>query len=720
MRRAALLSMTVSVVLWAGPAGARAQDPVPECFGTPATIVGTERGETITGTGGNDVIVAGAGSDIIDAGAGNDLICAGPDDPGQLPDNDRVDAGEGDDSVFTGAGEDTATLGAGEDYATLGAGMDIANGGDGRDVIDGGEGADLLDGGPDDDRLQAAAGDDVLTASGGGADYLDAGEGFDTVTGGPETSYIAGGPGIDNIPAVAGLVFAGEGDDTITGTGTISYIRAGAGDDIVRSPTYLEGGDGADQLIGTASGAYLDGGNDDDQLTGPTVGGVYLDGGAGTDTLTTRGPDNTLDGGSGHDTLTDAGGDAYLDGGPDEDQLTAGAGPDTLFGDTGNDELAGGAGNDTLDGGDDNDTVNAGPGEDILEGGAGDDTINGGPDADVFQGGPGSDILRAVDGITDTAFVCGPVFENDRLVVDTIADAEVWRSNCEREIPRTYTPPVPPTDPPPLVGVPYAALGDSFSSGEGTYEYDFDTGELCHRGPWAWPRMVARRRGLDNDEIDHRACTGATTAHILGPWPLRAELAQLPRRRQTATRLVTLTIGGNDIDFGPKLRAVRISPGAVWPSPVYNRGETEYQINLGLQDLKRGLPAIYGWLRKMYPNARIVHVGYPRILPSLGEGPAYRCAWLSNGERALADWILNRLNNTIRAAATSSRFGIEYVDVSEALDGHELCTTDPEVNDLAVEYNDIPGFGTGGTTERGHPDRIGQFAYADAVADALE
>jgi len=44
------------------------------------------------------------------------------------------------------------------------------------------------------------------------------------------------------------------------------------------------------------------------------------------------------------------------------------------------------------------------------------------------------------------------------------------------------------TPAPPAPGA-YAALGDSFSSGEGTFDYDpSPEAQACHRGPDAWPR----------------------------------------------------------------------------------------------------------------------------------------------------------------------------------------------------------------------------------------
>ena len=82
----------------------------------------------------------------------------------------------------------------------------------------------------------------------------------------------------------------------------------------------------------------------------------------------------------------------------------------------------------------------------------------------------------------------------------------------------------------------YVALGDSFSSGTGTGTYDLDGN--CQRSRYAYPALVAERRS--NLKLVFAACAGATTDDVL-----LTQASQLNR----ATRLVTITIGGNDVRF---------------------------------------------------------------------------------------------------------------------------------------------------------------------------
>ncbi|MFC3615195.1 hypothetical protein ACFORG_15625, partial [Lutimaribacter marinistellae] len=137
----------------------------------PATITGTDSGETLDGTSSAEVIRALAGNDIIRPGSGNDTIegGAGLDMldfsehplPGGLGQSDRlldVDIGAGTANLFGGevnafSGIEQATGTARNDRIV---GDDTANrilGLAGDDTLDGGVGADTLNGGDGDDRI---------------------------------------------------------------------------------------------------------------------------------------------------------------------------------------------------------------------------------------------------------------------------------------------------------------------------------------------------------------------------------------------------------------------------------------------------------------------------------------------------------------------------------------------------------------------------------------
>jgi Ca2+-binding RTX toxin-like protein len=156
-----------------------------------------------------------------------------------------------------------------------------------------------------------------------------------------------------------------------------------------RGPTRfeVEGGGGADALIGGVSNDTLRGGLGNDALLFGGAGNDVVDGGAGADTLT---------GGAGNDTLNGA------------------QGPDQAYGGNGNDSVDGGPGNDRLSGIDrppshppfsrarsEGDRLRGGEGDDVLTGWYGPDILDGGSGFDILLGDRGNDFFYARDGVRD-------------------------------------------------------------------------------------------------------------------------------------------------------------------------------------------------------------------------------------------------------------------------------------------------------------------------------
>lgn len=266
------------------------------------------------------------------------------------------------------------------------------------------------------------------------------------------------------------------------------------------------------------------------------------------------------------------------------------------------------------------------------------------------------------------------------------------------------TPPVPPI----AEEIEYVSLGDSYSSGEGTFGYDgVDEGRRCHRGGGAWPRQLA----VSTPEIKsivHHACSGARTQHLLNPWPAKRQDAQLPRDPAPSVDLVTLTIGGNDLGFSDIIKDCRFGPRPGCADDPQSRG-----FQRKLATLKTVLSAVvYPALRRAYPNARIVHVGYPRVIPAPGS-PLTRCSWLSRDEQAAAEQIVGQLNSAVRDTSAASAEQIEYLDATDALRNHELCTRDSWMVPITSRRASLF------STEQGHPNYDGQSSYARTVRNGL-
>lgn len=240
----------------------------------------------------------------------------------------------------------------------------------------------------------------------------------------------------------------------------------------------------------------------------------------------------------------------------------------------------------------------------------------------------------------------------------------------------------------------YVALGDSFASGEGAPPYDATSGP-CHRSARAWAVQLSTDVARI-DDFAHPACAGAKTEHLTGPWTDRGLPPQIPATPDPSVTLVTLTIGGNDIGFSSIVLAC-----VLFRCPEADSST----VTTPLHDLSvRLADAVYPALEAAYPNARIVHVGYPFLAPAPGQ-PVRGCAWLDAGDQARAEAVVDALNDTIAEAADDA--GVTYVDVEGALEGHELCSSSPWV--VAI-----------GGNGQAHPNASGQRALEEAVAEALD
>lgn len=255
--------------------------------------------------------------------------------------------------------------------------------------------------------------------------------------------------------------------------------------------------------------------------------------------------------------------------------------------------------------------------------------------------------------------------------------------------------------------VPYVALGDSYSSGEGNGPFD----GRCHRAQRidsAYPRMLPSLVGYLSTPI-FRACTGATIADVVQrPQPKRGDqLAQLEYVTPSAG-LVTLTIGGNDLGF-KSIVVHCLLPGSC------SGGGFARRIEAGLETIGARLAAAYVAVReRMDPDGQLVVAGYPRLF--VDDERADCKHFISESD---AKWINSmalkgdrRIAEAVRAARRQAG-NVSYVDVSERFAGHELCSEHPWL------YGIKPALEGGLIKGSYHPRKEGQEAYAKAFATLL-
>jgi lysophospholipase L1-like esterase len=105
----------------------------------------------------------------------------------------------------------------------------------------------------------------------------------------------------------------------------------------------------------------------------------------------------------------------------------------------------------------------------------------------------------------------------------------------------------------------YVAMGSSFAAGPGLPSRAHGSPRRAGRSTGNYAHLVARALGLDLHDVTF---SGATTSDILGP-SAAGYAAQLDAVTPE-TRLVTMTAGGNDVGFVPRLTLASLP----WPLRV--------------------------------------------------------------------------------------------------------------------------------------------------------
>jgi lysophospholipase L1-like esterase len=257
--------------------------------------------------------------------------------------------------------------------------------------------------------------------------------------------------------------------------------------------------------------------------------------------------------------------------------------------------------------------------------------------------------------------------------------------------------------PPIPAGSRYVAMGSSFAAGPGLAPRVSASPRRAGRSSVNYAHLVARALGLDLQDVTY---SGATTSDILTP-SAAGQPAQLAAVAPD-TRLVTVTAGGNDVGFLPRLTLASLP----WPVRALPRVRTRVA-GFGDPDatderfaqLEGNLALIGRRLRETAPACGVLFVDYLTILPPRGDdrgGPP---------PAEIADWgraIAARLATTTQAAAEAA--GCEYVAASAASADHHAWSATPWTRRFHLSLRGGAPF---------HPDAAGMAAVAELVLATL-
>jgi lysophospholipase L1-like esterase len=205
----------------------------------------------------------------------------------------------------------------------------------------------------------------------------------------------------------------------------------------------------------------------------------------------------------------------------------------------------------------------------------------------------------------------------------------------------------------------------------------------CGRSGRAFPRLYAAAR--KERLFHHAACGGATTADVLN-----GQLGRIGR----FTRLVTVTVGGNDVGFSARVAACLQGTDADCVTAV--RASQQQS----LTELPAKIDAVYAAIRDRAPGATVVVLGYAHFF-ELSAACAH--APLNLAKRTVMNEGVDTLNDVIAARASAA--GAVFADVRPYFAGHGACASEPWMNGLLAE---------GGFHPNANGQRLGYLAALEA------
>lgn len=280
----------------------------------------------------------------------------------------------------------------------------------------------------------------------------------------------------------------------------------------------------------------------------------------------------------------------------------------------------------------------------------------------------------------------------------------------------------------------YLALGDSFASGEGAYDYKDGTdteGNYCHISDKSYAYLMsaqmayssaesvacsgAKIKDIVNDDVEYKNDDPQAFGRVNSESDNEIYTGFLPGYRRQSRfvqkykpEAITLSISGNNINFGKKLQYCILTQ--------YNCFESAEQKAGILKEIKAQfteLTAAYRKIREVSPDTRVYVVGYPSLV--LAGGDCALNVRLNEAELTLADEIVEDLNTMIKRAA--AREGMFFVDTADAFNGHRLCEGvpgDTAVNGLTFGTDQPFGFGPVSSATY-HPNKLGHELFAETI-----
>ncbi|WP_035850535.1 SGNH/GDSL hydrolase family protein [Kitasatospora azatica] len=275
-------------------------------------------------------------------------------------------------------------------------------------------------------------------------------------------------------------------------------------------------------------------------------------------------------------------------------------------------------------------------------------------------------------------------------------------------------------------GPSYVALGDSYAAGAGV---PGQSAGLCLRSDHNYGHLVAAAIG--SSSYTDVTCAAARIQDLDSAQYdaiIRVNDPQFDALSPN-TRLVTLGVGGNDLGgsslgigevIATCIGGAVVNPAGTPCKDVYEHGhwawewssfswQWEYGEDTLVDRINSAAPRLADALQQIHarsPQAKVLLVGYPSVLPA----DASSCAWrqpVTVGDVAYLHGVLEQLNGML--AQTAAANGATFVDTATPTQGHDVCSDDRWIEGALPGSPAVPF----------HPNATGEQVMASAVLGAL-
>lgn len=282
----------------------------------------------------------------------------------------------------------------------------------------------------------------------------------------------------------------------------------------------------------------------------------------------------------------------------------------------------------------------------------------------------------------------------------------------------------------------YKRWGIWFYDAERVYGATDNTG--CHRSDTA-PILSA---GVGTDATFNLACSGAATRNVIsaasGGVSHRGEAPQADQLAVVAAthdvQLVVLSIGGNDLGFADAIIdcTIRYNTSPTWWKNTC-AGAQQGNVDAAMPAAMAGVAQAIADIRSTLAAAgdddfRLVLVSYPSPVPRGAEIRYSESGWSRTTTGGCpfwnsdATWARDQLVPQISSnlASVASAAGVEFLDLSDAFEGREVCSVSTAQGDGGnAEWARFvsTGITQGEAQESMHPNALGQQAVGTCLSE---